>query len=710
MRQAQRFCRQRIVERKEMRHRRKSEAPRLADRGIAAAAPLAVPLPSEAPPAPTGSGLTLRQAVVAIACGLVCVVLVAIAIRYSEMVSGQYISNGVPPLPAFAALLVLSVSRPFLQRFAPRLAPNRAQILLIYSMLTVSVILSGLYHVRAMLPHLIAMQYWGTRDSPLALRLTAYSHYLPSWYAPHDPKAIKDYYEGTSSGGHIPWSVWLPPLVWWSLFLLALFLGIFSLVTLVQRQWMRNERLSFPLLAIPLALTSGDWSSYGSVRSRRTLFLLGLGLAAAFNGINITHVLWPSIPSPGFEIPFRPLFPNRPWTPLQDMRIIFFLESIGIGYFVPLDVSFSIWFFYCVNRVLAIWGVMRGYDLPGFPFVQEQCAGGYLAMGLILLFGLRRSFGESLRRSFRRGALEAGAPAERWAWIGLIGSIVTILGFCAVAGLSLWLALPFFTTLGLFILVYARIRAETGVPFSFVFPEGMSKEVVINTLSVPSALQMGGERSVVLLSSFGWLSRFQHPMEEAAYQTDSVKLAEQARIPYGILFVGLLLAFLVGLWAAYWVHLSAYYAQGSNLIASAGGFGEYRESLAHGEFNRMASRLASPPPRDLPRLWATTGGFGLVCLLSLLRRQWFGCPLHPLGFLVANAYGDSTAHWFPMLIAWASKGLILRVGGLKLYRSAIPFFLGLAIGHLLIGGLLWPLFSLTIARAAANAYHLVFGE
>jgi hypothetical protein len=39
-----------------------------------------------------------------------------------------------------------------------------------------------------------------------------------------------------------------------------------------------------------------------------------------------------------------------------------------------------------------------------------------------------------------------------------------------------------------------------------------------------------------------------------------------------------------------------------------------------------------------------------------------GCPFHPLGFLVANAYGDTTANWFPMLIAWASKGLILRVG------------------------------------------------
>ena len=51
--------------------------------------------------------------------------------------------------------------------------------------------------------------------------------------------------------------------------------------------------------------------------------------------------------------------------------------------------------------MIAILGVTRGYDLPGFPFVQEQCAGGYLAMGLILLWGLRRTFGSALSIPWR---------------------------------------------------------------------------------------------------------------------------------------------------------------------------------------------------------------------------------------------------------------------------------------------------------------------
>ncbi len=634
------------------------------------------------------------------------IVLIAVAIRYTEMVSGQYISNGVPPTSVFAALLLLCFARALLRRIAPHLAPTRAQLLLIYSMLTVAVILSGLYHVRAFLPHLVAMQYWSKGNAPLG----EYAKLLPDWYAPHNHQAIRDYYEGRAPGGRIPWAIWLLPLGCWTLFFIAMFVGVFSLVVLAQRQWIRHEKLSFPLLAIPLALTSDDWSAYGSRRQRRALFAFGFGLAALFNLVNILHVLYPFLPSPGFEVPLGQYFTNRPWEPLQVVRIYFMLETIGIGYFIPLDVTFSGWFFYFVTRMIAVGGTAAGYDQPGFPFGREQCAGGYLAMGLILLWGLRRAFASSLRQAFRRGVRSAEAASERWAWIGLLGSAVFVPAFCRAAGMSLWLALPFFGVLGLFVLVYARLRAETGMPLTFIFPEGMAKEVVVNTISVPQALHLGGERSFVLLSTLGWLSRFHYPENEAAYQIDSVKLAQEERIPLKMLFVALLLAFLVGLGAAYWVHLSAYYKQGSNLIASAGGFGEYREALAREEYEQMASRLSSVPPRSLPHLTATAGGFGFVVLLTLVRRRWLNCPFHPLGFLIANAYGDDTESWFSLLIAWASKALVLRVGGLRAYRRGIPFFLGLAIGHLLVGGVLWPLFSLTISRQAANAYHLVFGE
>ena len=38
-----------------------------------------------------------------------------------------------------------------------------------------------------------------------------------------------------------------------------------------------------------------------------------------------------------------------------------------------------------------------GYDEAGFPYTQEQSAGGYIAMGLLLLWGLRRAFARKLQ-------------------------------------------------------------------------------------------------------------------------------------------------------------------------------------------------------------------------------------------------------------------------------------------------------------------------
>jgi hypothetical protein len=42
--------------------------------------------------------------------------------------------------------------------------------------------------------------------------------------------------------------------------------------------------------------------------------------------------------------------------------------------------------------------------------------------------------------------------------------------------------------------------------------------------------------------------------------------------------------------------------------------------------------------------------------------------------------------WFPMLLGWIFKALILRYGGMKGYRGALPFFLGLVLGDYTISG------------------------
>lgn len=58
----------------------------------------------------------------------------------------------------------------------------------------------------------------------------------------------------------------------------------------------------------------------------------------------------------------------------------------------------------------------------------------------------------------------------------------------------------------------------------------------------------------------------------------------------------------------------------------------------------------------------------------------------PVGYAIANT-NTMAATWMPFFIAWLIKSAILRYGGSRLYRQALPFFLGLIAGDLIGGGL-----------------------
>jgi len=49
--------------------------------------------------------------------------------------------------------------------------------------------------------------------------------------------------------------------------------------------------------------------------------------------------------------------------------------------------------------------------------------------------------------------------------------------------------------------------------------------------------------------------------------------------------------------------------------------------------------------------------------------------------------------WFVFFIAWAIKISILRYGGLRAYRRATPFFLGLILGEFTVGSI-WTIIGI----------------
>ena len=79
------------------------------------------------------------------------------------------------------------------------------------------------------------------------------------------------------------------------------------------------------------------------------------------------------------------------------------------------------------------------------------------------------------------------------------------------------------------------------------------------------------------------------------------------------------------------------------------------------------------------------GSFLFASSLLALRYRILGFPLHPVGMAVATSgagVGDIVTAIF---LGSILKGLTLRYSGLKGYRQALPFFLGLVLGDLVTG-------------------------
>ncbi len=62
--------------------------------------------------------------------------------------------------------------------------------------------------------------------------------------------------------------------------------------------------------------------------------------------------------------------------------------------------------------------------------------------------------------------------------------------------------------------------------------------------------------------------------------------------------------------------------------------------------------------------------------------------MSPVGFLIASSYETNRSMWVSVFIAWVISTVVRRYGGLRLFRTLRPAFLGLVLGDLLTKGVL----------------------
>jgi hypothetical protein len=105
-------------------------------------------------------------------------------------------------------------------------------------------------------------------------------------------------------------------------------------------------------------------------------------------------------------------------------------------------------------------------------------------------------------------------------------------------------------------------------------------------------------------------------------------------------------------------------------------------------FGELAATFRTP---ELPDNWlrlAVGVGAGMVLLLVWLNTHFIWWPVSPVGFLIASAYETNRSIWSSVLIGWVIATVVRHYGGLKLYRTMRPAFVGLVVGQALTSGAL----------------------
>ncbi|MGB1893498.1 MAG: DUF6785 family protein, partial [Candidatus Latescibacterota bacterium] len=357
----------------------------------------------------------------------------------------------------------------------------------------------------------------------------------------------------------------------------------------------------------------------------------------------------------------------------------FNLPIMGLAYLMPLNVAFSIWFFFLLGT-LQSWGFARiGIAIKGggdiwtsggaHTALSHQMAGGFFALALFVLWTARPHIRRLWELAKRGDNDEREILSPRLAFAGLIGSALFMVGWLSTTGLDVPIALLLVLGAILTFVALSRIVCEAGIPGAQM---PMAPQAFITRGFGPEGLGLGNMTG--LGYSTVWLGETAANMMNAVMH--SLKLVSGKEGPSRRLPWAIFLAIIVGLIGSVWVTMEMAYTYGGINLHNW-----YYNGAPRWPFNYMTSVYNMPDADVATRFGFTGGGAAFMLALLYLRQRFLWWPLHPIGFPIANTFTIMSYGWLAIFMAWMFKATILRYGGVRLYRLMVPFFLGLALGE-----------------------------
>ena len=625
--------------------------------------------------APTRPGAAPRGVTVrAIVLGLLLTPLNVIFIVHATMLQGGFRFTGRHSLfvNTVAGIFLLALANQWLKRRGSRWAFGSGEMLTLYLMVGVSTgLISSAFDLGGALSGTITYPFWfASKENRWAELLWPH---LPAWLTVQDREALESFYVGGANP--YTWSafrVWLGPALWYAAFVGAAMWVCLCLNSIVRRRWEDEERLPFPLVVLPLQLSEDTPSLF---RSR--LWWLGVGIAVALGMWNTLAGLVPTLPALPLGVDYSQWVANRrPWDALRFQQLEWQPFAVGLCYLIPLDLALSLWVFDLVWQAEYVFSSLFGWSTGayyGFPYADQQSAGGYFALLISALWLDRHYLAQVARRVL---GLVPPMPNEdqeampyRGAVIGMAPALIFLWWFLRRGGMQPWVVLAFFGLYFPMMLVISRLRAQLGPPthqLYFTTPNLVLPALVGSQALGPKTMGM-----FAMLSPF-LMEQRNNPV---ALHLEGFRMAEGGRMQRSRLALALAVVPPIAIFVYFWASMEVCYRVG---LASTIGYYPYLH-VPYGIAATMDDAVRYPSGPDVGSSAAM--GVGLVTTLALmwlkLTFQWW--PLHPVAYPIATG-STIQALTLVIFITWLVKSILLRYGGLRAHRVALPLFLGLLAG------------------------------
>lgn len=639
----------------------------------ASTSPTSPPQDTSAPP-PVPPPETARLTWRGVALAIVFQIAILFWVVRSEITARVFMSSWSICLPGILLLLGLRFASAALGRF--RL--SQAELLISYIAISTTVMLAGYNFMQLWLPSLGTPFFFASGGN----RWAEFHPYIPTWLAPRDPEVLRGLFAGSTP---IPWRHWWLPLLAWSSLILAVAGLTLCLAILLGRRWIRRERLAFPTAVLPLEITAADTPLF-----RNRLFWIAFLIPAILESLLAINYYVPSVPA--LTLKHREVsegLVNLPWTSLRPIVFGTTPFIVGLAFLAPTDVSLSIWVFHWFVKLQRLLALLYGYvdatDLGsrGEPHLDDQTVGAFLGYGFFILWGFWR-YDRARSRAEKRAqeASEQDMGLDRIATIGLAATGAYVLFFMTAAGMPLSLAVGVLSLYVLIVLVMSRARAEAGFAWTYGPDRGTASiaHILVQTFGSTGY----SPRALGLLGFFNW---FWWDLRFSAMpgQMEALKIGDSIRLPWSRLLALMLLALVAALLAGGYACLrdSYHYGWATSYV--------YVGPAAGAKVGMRLARdwIENPKSPQWDRTFWAAGGATFTVLLSVLRQRLLWWPLHPVGYVMAST-PTSYSFWSHYFIAWALKSLILRYGGMRLYRQFLPCVFGMILGDI-VTQTLWSL-------------------